>query len=122
MMISSAMKSSDEKSVLMQNEKHCLNAGFIGVGNFISGNHLPNMAASKLWKIHHVCDINRANLKRAVDRFEPTKSGSDYQKLLDDPDVDVVVLGVRHQDHMRFVDEIAAAGKHIFLEKPMSMS
>ena len=50
----------------MQNEKQCLNAGFIGVGNFISGNHLPNMAASKLWKIHHVCDIDRANLERAV--------------------------------------------------------
>jgi predicted dehydrogenase len=106
----------------MQKEKQYLNAGFIGVGNFISGNHLPNMAASKLWRIHHVCDIDQANLDRAVGRFKPAKWGTDYQKLLDDPDVDVVVLGVRHQDHMRFVEEIAAAGKHIFLEKPMSMS
>src|SRR5439155_22005799 len=51
-----------------------------------------------------------------------TKCGTGYQKLRDEPDVDVVVLGVRHQDHMSFVEEIAAAGNHVFLEKPMSMS
>lgn len=102
--------------------KSRLNAGFIGVGNFVSGNHLPNLAASDLWNVHWICDVNSKALERAIGIHQPARWGTDYRKLLDDPDVDVVVLGVRHKDHLRFVKEVAAAGKHIFLEKPMSMS
>jgi len=100
--------------------KSVLNAGFIGVGNFITGNHLPNTAASDLWNVHTVCDIDESNLDNARINFSPDKCCTDYEQLLSDPEVDVVILGVRHSDHLRFAKEIAAAGKHFFMEKPMS--
>lgn len=95
-------------------------AAFIGAGNFISGNHLPNMARSRLWEIYAICDINENNLARAVDRFSPRLHTADYRQLLDDPKVEVVVVGTRHDLHEKLVTECAAAGKDVFVEKPMS--
>jgi predicted dehydrogenase len=106
----------------MRELKRTLNAGFIGVGNFIQGNHLPNIASSKLWRVHSVCDINESNLKSATERFGPLKSTNDYRMLLEDPEVDAIILGVRHREHLKFIKEVADAGKHVFVEKPMSMT
>ena len=95
-------------------------AGFIGVGNFISGHHLPNAAKSPLWAVDAVCDINRENLSRAAEQYGPRRVTEDYRELLADPDVEVVFVGTRHDLHEKLITEAAAAGKDVFVEKPMS--
>lgn len=99
-----------------------LNAGFIGVGNFVAGNHLPNMARSDLWRVYALCDLNQENLERLSAQYQPQVVTTDYRQLLADPRVDAVVLGVRHKEHVPFIQAAAAAGKHILVEKPMSMT
>jgi predicted dehydrogenase len=49
---------------------------------------------------------------RLVDRFN---------KLLFDPEVDAVVLATPHTQHEAQIKEAAAAGKHIFVEKPIAL-
>ena len=75
-------------------------AGFIGVGNFISGKHLPNIAASPLWRVEAVCDLDPAARERAAARYAPRYTTEDYRRLLDDPAIDAVILGVQHQHHL----------------------
>jgi len=45
-----------------------------------------------------------------------------YEALLADPDVDAVVLATPHSMHARQVAAAAAAGKHVFCEKPFALT
>jgi predicted dehydrogenase len=45
-----------------------------------------------------------------------------YEGLLADPDVDAVVLATPHSVHTRQVVAAAAAGKHVFCEKPFALT
>ncbi len=106
---------------MSQSGDRVVRAGFIGVGNFVAGNHLPNIAASKLWQVAAVCDLDEAARGRAVERYAPLYETADYRRLLADPGIDAIVLGVQHQHHLPFIREIAAAGKHMLVEKPMTV-
>src|SRR6056297_34422 len=46
----------------------------------------------------------------------------DYKKVLEDPEVDAVYVCSSTDTHAQIVEEAAAAGKHIFCEKPIDLS
>jgi predicted dehydrogenase len=46
----------------------------------------------------------------------------DYEAVLRAPDVDAVVLATPHSQHCDQIRAAAAAGKHIFVEKPLALS
>jgi predicted dehydrogenase len=47
---------------------------------------------------------------------------TDYRKLLERKDVDVVAIGVPNDLHARVVTDAAQAGKHVILEKPFAIT
>ena len=49
------------------------------------------------------------------------RSDDSYQRLLDDPDVDAVVLATPHSLHAAAILAAAAAGKHVHVEKPITL-
>jgi predicted dehydrogenase len=95
-------------------------AGFIGAGNFVSANHLPNAAASPWWEVAAICDIDAANLQRAAACYQPRLVTSSYHELLADPQLEVIFVGTRHDLHEPLIRAAAEAGKDVFVEKPMS--
>ena len=44
------------------------------------------------------------------------------EELLSDPDVDAVLLATPHSTHPDLVAQFAAAGKHIFVDKPFTLT
>ncbi len=46
---------------------------------------------------------------------------TDYRVILDNPEVDVVFIATGHDSHARLVCEALAAGKHVFVEKPLCL-
>ncbi|HZX86516.1 MAG TPA: Gfo/Idh/MocA family oxidoreductase [Reyranella sp.] len=46
----------------------------------------------------------------------------DYEAVLADPAIDAVVLATPHLDHARQIEAAAQAGKHVFVEKPFTMT
>ena len=45
-----------------------------------------------------------------------------YQALLDDPEVDAVYISTPHPFHAQWAIKAARAGKHVLVEKPMTLS
>ena len=48
--------------------------------------------------------------------------GADYDAALADPAIDAVVLATPHSLHCSQIVEAAAAGKHVFCEKPLTLT
>lgn len=47
-------------------------------------------------------------------------AASSLDAMLSDPEVEGVLIATSHQSHRTLVEEAAAAGKHIFVEKPLT--
>ncbi len=95
--------------------------GIIGCGAIAQVQHLPNLAALREeFSVEVVCDAS-AGLARAVaEHFHVPRAVSDYRDVLA-ADVEAVVLC--HTDpKTRVALDAFAAGKHVFIEKPVCFS
>ena len=74
-----------------------------------------------------ICDVDERELdRRKEERVEaggrPPRLYGDYQKLLDDKDIDAVIIGTPDHWHCRILVDALDAGKHIYVEKPLANS
>jgi polar amino acid transport system substrate-binding protein len=60
--------------------------------------------------------------KSYAKRFGANYCCSEYEEILRDPDVDVVLILSRNQHHASQAVAALDAGKHVFLEKPMALT
>jgi len=98
-----------------------VNVAFIGFG--IRGNILLE-AARKTGQANLVAvsDCYQGHLDRAKERTEgkiETYFGQ-YKKILDRSDVDAVIIATPDHWHLQMVLDALAAGKDVFIEKPMT--
>lgn len=54
--------------------------------------------------------------------YEPDSIYTDYAKMLADPNIDAVIIGIGDQFHVPCAKKAVEAGKHVLLEKPMGVS
>ncbi|MCX8052475.1 MAG: Gfo/Idh/MocA family oxidoreductase [Armatimonadetes bacterium] len=109
-------------SVIGANDRS--NIAVIGVGGMGSGhvNTVKKLSAEQNVQIVAICDVwekrRRQNQKRA--ELADNQIYSDYRKLLENKDIDLVVIAT--PDHWHATIAIAAmeAGKHVYVEKPMA--
>ncbi len=94
--------------------------GVIGAGSFSKGILLPAIAKTKA-DIAYIADLNGAAAKHAGVKFGARKAVTDYQRILDDKQVDTVFVVTGHNTHARFICEGLEAGKHVFVEKPLCL-
>ncbi|MFQ6104365.1 MAG: Gfo/Idh/MocA family protein [Candidatus Glassbacteria bacterium] len=69
-----------------------------------------------------VCDKDRSRLESISERYPDTEVTDKFQNLLERKDVDAVVIVTPAVFHHAQAREALMAGKHVFVEKPMSMS
>lgn len=95
--------------------------GFVGCGGFARGNHLPNIARIPGFRIRALCDLDPTILDHLVPTYRPDYTTTDYRRLLADPELRLIVSGTGPKFRLPLVEGAAAAGKALFVEKPMSM-
>jgi len=94
--------------------------GFVGVGNFVSGNHLPNMYQNPRFEFTALCDLNDEFLNTNKGKYLPKYISKDYMDLMKDKEIQLIVCGTKHDVRLPIIKAAADAGKDIFVEKPMS--
>jgi predicted dehydrogenase len=64
----------------------------------------------------------RQHVEKFAARFKIPRVFTDYRQLLDQPDIDLIVVGVPNHLHCQVALDAAAAGKHIVMEKPLCLN
>ncbi len=94
----------------------------IGAGGFAKGMHLPNIQAmSRLFRLKAVISRSGHNAKNTAAQYNAEYSGTDYQDVLKDSEVDAVLIATRHDLHASLVLKALEADKHVFVEKPLAL-
>ncbi len=99
-----------------------VNVAVIGAGAFATGVLLPNLKRLDVCHLRAVVSRTGYKAKQIARRFGADYCTSDYQEVLADEQVDLVCIATPHNLHAPLAIEAAAAGKDIFVEKPLGMT
>jgi predicted dehydrogenase/threonine dehydrogenase-like Zn-dependent dehydrogenase len=99
-----------------------LRVALVGAGNLARWAHLPNLRRSPDARLHAVCSMNGARGKNYALRFGAAYCTTEYEQILADPEIDMVLIVSRNQHHASQALAALNAGKHVFLEKPMALT
>jgi predicted dehydrogenase/threonine dehydrogenase-like Zn-dependent dehydrogenase len=95
--------------------------GIIGAGNFTSSTIVPILNKTNT-SIKYIASAQGLSAKILAKKAKAVYATSDYKKLLDDPDVDIIMITTRHNLHAKMVIEVLEAGKSVFVEKPLCLN
>ncbi|MBA7509005.1 Inositol 2-dehydrogenase/D-chiro-inositol 3-dehydrogenase [subsurface metagenome] len=100
-----------------------INVGVIGAGNFTKSVHLPNLQKlDKVYRIVAICSKTGGNAESTAEQYNASYATTDYKKLLEDKNIDMVLIATRHNLHVKIAIDAAESGKAIFVEKPMALN
>ncbi len=97
--------------------------------------HVGVIGAGRIGKLHaenlvyrvpdaHVvaiCDVVESTAQQCAARLGIASATGDHRAILEDPTVEAVIICSSTDTHARLIEEAAAAGKHIFCEKPIDL-
>lgn len=105
-----------------------INFGLIGCG-YISKRHLHALGAINNAKLIAVSDLNKERMENAIREYKdisnqdhPILIYENSHDLIENNDVDVVVICTISGIHAELAKLSLIAGKHVILEKPMTLS
>ena len=97
-----------------------IRAAILGLGRW--GRSLVNSVQGKSRDIGFVAAHTRTReAAEAFSRDKGMRFVDTYDEILADPGIDAVVLATPHSRHAEQIAQAAAAGKHVFVEKPMTL-
>jgi len=101
-----------------------LKVALVGTGAFVQGMHIPNLLAiTSKYSVEALLDLNSISARKAARSFSNSniQVETDFDKILN-ADIDMVLIGTRHNSHANLAERALKAGKAVFVEKPMAIS
>ena len=97
--------------------------GFAVVGlGYWGPNLVRNLHELDDVKVVSVCDKRTESLERVLRRYPAVAGTTAYSDLLADPKVDAIAIATPVGSHFALAAAALAAGKHVFVEKPLAAS
>ncbi len=96
-----------------------LRIGVIGAGRWAASAHLPGFTRSPLGDVVMICDLDPEMASARAKQFDIPEWVTDYEKLLQRADIDVVDIVTRGDNHQELTFAALEAGKHVLVEKPV---
>jgi len=96
-----------------------VNVGIIGAGRIgkLHAEHLAYQIPEA--NIIAIADVFLEAAERCAADFQIPSAVKDYREIMENPDIEAVMICSSTDTHARMIEEAAAAGKHIFCEKPI---
>ncbi len=93
--------------------------GIIGYG-YWGPNLVRNFSEISECRIIAVSDLNEARLRLVKARYPSIETTTDHQSLVSNPDIDVIIIATPVSTHYDIALSALQAGKHVFVEKPLT--
>jgi predicted dehydrogenase len=95
--------------------------GLVGAGAFAQAVHIPNLKRlGPAFELRAVMSRTGATADAVARRNGAAYATTDYNRILADPEIDLVLIATRHHLHAGLALAALEAGKHVFVEKPLA--
>jgi len=95
--------------------------GVIGAGSFAGGTLLPLLRAMPNVALAKVCTASGTSARDLAIRHRIGEAVSTFEEIIDDPSINAIVIATRHDQHADLAARALAAGKAVFVEKPLAL-
>ncbi len=99
-----------------------LKLGFVGTGFMGQAVHLPNFSASEQCEIVALADLKERQAELVARRHQIGRVCASHEEIAADPEIEACVAIASEAFNQRIACDLLEAGKHVFIEKPMSRS
>ena len=93
----------------------CVGAGYWGKNLVRVFEGLPDV------RLKTICDSSSDILESMQNQYREAEVCADYSEVLADPEIEAVVLAVPAVRHFEAAKKALEAGKHVYVEKPMTL-
>ena len=98
-----------------------VNVAVVGLGYW--GPNLLRVLGDNLdAKVRWICDLDADRLAKYRRRHPGARVTTRIERVLADPSVDAVIIATPVHTHYELAAQVLAAGKHVFVEKPLAPS
>lgn len=96
-----------------------LNVGLIGTGRIgrVHAEHLTTRVRRA--RLVAIADLNESTARECAANCDSPTVFTDHRNILENQDIDAVLICSATDTHAQIIEEAAAAGKHVFCEKPI---
>lgn len=98
-----------------------LNWGIIGPGS-IANDFADALAVSKQGQLFAVASRDIKKAQEFANKYAANKFYGSYQQLADDPEVDIIYIATPQSFHYSQAKLCLEAGKHVLMEKPLTIN
>ena len=95
--------------------------GLVGLGSISYSHEAGYSELGETCQIVALCDINEEEVNNRIGMHEGAKGYSHYLDLLNNPDIDMVDITVPHVLHYEIAKAALEKGKHVLVEKPITV-
>lgn len=102
---------------------NAVRVAIVGAGGFATNTLMPIMQKMPdLYEMVSVVTRQGHNAKNVARQFGILEASTDFQAILENPEIDAVVIATRHDLHGSMVLKALQAGKHVMVEKPLCLT
>jgi len=105
----------------MTSSSEPVRVGVVGLG-YWGPNLARNFDRLPGAELRWLCDGHDAARERAATSFPDTRVTADFEDLLADPELHAVTIATPVPTHAALAEQVLAAGKHCFVEKPLAQN
>lgn len=98
-----------------------INFGLVGFGAW-GKLHARSIATTEGARLSAIIALTKETRKEAKALYPDVVVLSDYRDLMEDPELDIIDVVTPSHTHVEIATAALAAGKHVFLEKPMALT
>lgn len=97
-----------------------VNLACVGVGGW-GKNLIRTFHSLPICRILYLCDLDQKRLEEVGRAYPDTKRTASFEEVLGDKRVEGVVVATGACEHYHLAKQALLAGKHVFIEKPMTL-